>query len=124
MSLNAGNKRLKSVLLVYLILAITGSFAFSTGQSFSYEKINNDILGSGRNISSITHIIDWLAEDTPVISKAHKYSNTPLRSGLLRIFTLTGTIGIAMFLVKSNFSMIKNTTFLTVNYLVPLKLRI
>ena len=123
MSLN-GDKWLKSVLIVYLILAIAGSCALSTGHAFSYEKTNNDILGSGRNISSIAHTIDWLAEDTPTISKAHKYSNSPLRNGLLRVFILTGITGTAMLIALSGFTIYKNTAFLTANYLVPLKLRI
>ena len=123
MSLN-GDKWHKSVLLVYLILAIMGSFAFSTDMSFSYEITSNDFLGSSCNISSISHAIDWLAEDTPIISKAHKYSNAPLRNGLFRVFTFAGIIGIAMFLTKSNFIVNKNDNFRIIKNLVPLKLRI
>ena len=124
MNLNAGGKWLKSVFLVYLALAIISSFAFSTGQDFSYQKTKKDILGSGNNISSIAHTIDWLAEDTPIISKAYKYSNAPLRNGLFRVFTLAGIIGIAMFLTKSNFIVNKNDNFRIIKNLVPLKLLI
>ena len=124
MNLNAGGKWLKSVFLVYLALAIISSFAFSTGQDFSYQKTKKDILGSGNNISSIAHTIDWLAEDTPIISKARNFSNTTLRNGLLRIFILPGIIGMALFLAKSNLKIIKNGTVLVIKNLVPLKLRI
>ena len=124
MSLNAVDKWLKSVLVVYLILAITGLCTFPANHAFSYDKTNNDILRSGRNISSITHIIDWLAEDTPVIGKAHKYSNSQLHNGLFRVFTFAGIIGIAMLLTKSNFIVNKNDNFRIIKNLVPLKLRI
>ena len=124
MNLNAGNKWLKSVLLVYLVLAITGSFVFSIGQDFSYEKTNKDILRSGNNISSITHTIDWLAEDTPIIGKAHRFFNTQLRNGLLRVFILVGIINIAMFPAKSNLRTYKKDSFPVIKNLIPLKLRI
>ena len=124
MNLSAGEKWLKSVLMVYLIFAVIGSFAFSTGQAFSYEKINRDILGSSSYFSSMHHTIDWLAEDTPTISKANKHSNPALRNSLLRVFTLTGIIGTAVFLTKSNFKINKNDNFPVIKNLVPLKLRI
>ena len=124
MNLNAADKRLKSFLLVYLVLSIIGSFVFSIGQDFSYETTNKDILGSVNNISSISHTIDWLAEDTPVISKAHKFSNTTVRDGLLRLFVPAGIINIAMFSAQSNVKTYKNNNFPKIKNLVPLKLRI
>ena len=124
MNRNAGDKRLKSVLLVYLMLAIIGSFAFSICQDFSFETANKDTLGSGNNISSVTHAIDWLAEDTLIVSKAHKFSNSTVRNGLLRIFTLAGIITIAMIPAQSNLRKYKNNNFPEIKNLVPLKLRI
>ena len=124
MHLTAGGKWLKSVLMVYLVLAIIGSFAFSAGQTFSYVKSDKDVLSSNIYFSSINHVVDWLAEDTPIVSKAQRNSNSPLRICLLRIFTITGIISIAMLFAKSNVKINKNNNFLTVNYLVPLKLRI
>ena len=124
MNLNVREKWLKSVFMVYLIFTIIGSFTFSTGQAFSFEKSNEDILGSTIYFSSIIHAIDWLAEDTPTVGKAYRYSNPSLRNNLFRVFTLTGIIGIAMFLVKPNFKINKNDNFPIIKNLVPLKLRI
>ena len=124
MDLNAGEKWLKNVLLAYLILAIIGSFAFAAGQAFSYEKSDRDFLGSNSYFSSIVHTIDWLAEDTPAISNAYKNSNSPLRNGLLRVFTLAGITGITVFLAKSNFKININENFPVIKNLFPLKLRI
>jgi len=124
MNLNAGEKRLKNILMVYLILAIISSFVLSARQTFLYEKPNKDTLGSNIYFSSIVQNIDWLAEDTPAVSKAYKYSNNPLRNSLFRVFTLTGIIGIAVFLAKSNFKINKNDNFPIIKNLVPLKLRI
>ena len=124
MALVLGKKISRFISLAYLILAIICSFTFSTSQSFSYDKSNKDILRSEIYISSIAHTIDWLAEDTPTISKAYKYSNSPLRNGLLRVFIFAGTIGIAVFLAKSNFKIRKDHSFPILKTLVPLKLRI
>ena len=125
MVLNVEKKWQKLILPVYLILAVICSFVFSTDQALLYEKSEKDILGSGSYFSSLaTHTIDWLAEDAPTISKVHKYSNSPLRSGLLRVFVLAGLIGIALFLAKSNFKINKNNNLPIVKKLVPLKLLI
>ena len=124
MNLNAGEKWLKSALLIYLILAIIGSLALSTGQDFSHKKTNKDNTGSSGYFSSIVLTVDWLAEDTPAISKTHRYTNAALRNGLLRVFMLTGIIGITLFLAKSNLKKIKNDNFPIIKNLVPLKLRI
>ena len=117
-------KYARIVPLVYLILAVTGSFAFSTGEAFRFNEINKDILGSKIYFSSIVHTVDWLAEDTPIISKAYKYSNSPLRSGLLRFSAFTGITGLAIYPVKSNFKINKNDIFPAIRNLVPLKLLI
>ena len=124
MNPKAGKKMPNIILPAYVILAILGSFIFSTGQAFLYQESDKDILDSNIYFSSIDHSVDWLAEDTSTVSKVHRKSNSLLRICLLRVFTLTGIIGIAMLPVKSNFKINKSNNFLTVNCLVPLKLRI
>ena len=124
MVLNTDQKCVKIVPMAYLILAIIGSFAFSTSEFFRIDASCKDILGSKSYFSSITHAVDWLAEDTPIISKAYKTSNSPLRHGLLRYFTLTGITGIAIFPVIPNFKINKNDSFPVIKKLIPLKLRI
>ena len=124
MNLNTGEKWLKKILMVYLALAIIGSFAFSIGQTFSFERLDKNTLSSSINIFSTAHTIDWLAEDIPSISKAYKYSNSPNRNSLLRIFTLPGIISTAVFFAKSDFKKNNNDNFPKITKLVPLKLRI
>ena len=123
-NLNIREKWLNSILMVYLILAMIGSFALSTGKDFRNADFDKNIPGSNCYISSIALTIDWLAEDTPTVSNVHNYSNPSLRNGLLRVFTLTGIIGITVFLAKSNFKINKNNNFPTIKNLVPFKLRI
>ena len=107
-----------------LILAIIGSFIFS-GQSLLYEKSDRDMQGSNIYFSAIINrSVDCLAENTPTVSKAHRNSNSLFRIYLLRVFTLTGIVSIAMLLAQSNLKTSKNKNFMTSNYLVPLKLRI
>ena len=110
--------------MVYLMLAVIGSFVFSADQALLYEKSDKDTLGSSRYFSSITNTVDWLAENSPTISKVHKYSNSLLSGGLLRVFVLAGLIGMALFLAKSNFKKNTNNYLSIVKKLVPLKLRI
>ena len=110
--------------MVYLILAIIGSFAFSTSQAFPLEKSDKDILGSNIYFTAIDRSVDWLAADTPSVSKSNRYSTSPLRTILLRVFTLAGIINIAMFIAKANYKTNKNNNFPLIKNLVPLKLRI
>jgi len=124
MSLIIREKWPKKILMFYLALAIIGTFAFSIGQTFSYENSNQNNLSSIVYISSTAHTIDWLAEDTPTVNKAYKYSNSPLRNSLLRIFTLPGIISIALLLAKSHYKQYKNDNAPRIKNLVPLKLRI
>ena len=107
-----------------LILAILGSVALSTDKPSYFEDFSKDSLGSSSYFSPIVLTIDWLAENSPTINKAHKYSHPSLRNGLLHVFTSIGVTVIAMFLAKSNFKIEKNNSFPVIKNLVPLKLRI
>ena len=124
MNLNIRDKWLNNILMAYLVLAIIGSFAFSTGHAFSYEKSDKDTLGSSVYFSSINHSVDCLAVDTLSISKSNRHSNSPLRNILFRVFALSGIIGMGIFLAKTNFKITKNDNFPIIKNLVPLKLRI
>ena len=123
MILNVREKWFRLALPAYLILAILGSFALSTDKSFYFEDFSKDSLGSSSYFSPIVLTIDWLAENSPTINKAHKYSHPSLRNGLLHVFTSIGVTVIAMFLAKSNFKTNKNDNFPILKNLVPLKLR-
>jgi hypothetical protein len=117
-------KRLKFVLLSYLILALIGSSAISAGEAFCFEYSNNDSICSGRYFSSISHIVDWLAGDVLTIRKTSGYSNSPLRNRLLRLFALAGTTAAAIYLAGANSKTIKNDNIPIMKNLVLLKLRI
>ena len=124
MVLNAREKWFKLAFLVYLILAILGSFALSTDKPFYSVDINKDSLGSGSYFPLTAFTVDWVVENSPTISKAHRYSNHPLRNGFLRVFTSLGVIGIAIFSVKSNCKINKNKNYPLMKNPILLKLRI
>ena len=124
MILNAKGKWFKLAFLVYLILAIIGSFILSTDKPFQFVNFNKDSLGARSYFSSITLAVDWMVENSPTISKAHRYSNPHLRNGFLRVFTLVGIIGIAIFSAKSNCKINKNKNYPLMKNPILLKLRI
>ena len=117
-------KRLNLFLLAYLVLALIGSSAISAGEAFCFEYSNNDSIYSGKYFSSINHFIDWLAGDVLTIRKTNGFSNSPLRSRLLRVFALAGTIAAAVYLAGTNLKTLKNVNNPTVKNLICLKLRI
>ena len=124
MYLGIGDKWPKGVLTVYLILAIIGTFVFSTGEAFRITDSSKAIPGSNRYVSSMLHAVDWLAEGAPVLRKAHRNSNLHLRNCLIRAYTLAGIISIAVLSDKSIYKIKKYNNSVTANYLVPLKLLI
>jgi hypothetical protein len=117
-------KRLKLVLLSYLILALIGSSAISAGEAFCFDYSNNDSIYSGKSFSSVNHFIDWLAGDVLTIRKTNGYSNSPSRNRLLRLFALAGTSAAAIYLAGANSKTIKNDNIPIMKNLVLLKLRI
>jgi hypothetical protein len=121
---NLGKKCSKTAFLAYLIFAIIGTFTISTGQTSYFEHSNKDIIGSGRYCVSISCAVDCFIEDTTTIGKALRFSNSPLRSGLLRVFTLAGTIAIALYLAGVNLKTIKNINIPLAKNQILLKLRI
>jgi sorbitol-specific phosphotransferase system component IIC len=121
---NTGEKCSKLILPVYLIFAIIGTFIISAGEASIFEHSNKDIIDSGRYFSSISCAVDWLAEDTPTIGKAFRFSNSSLRNGLLRVFMFAGTIAIALHFAGMNLKIIKNDNISLVKNHILLKLRI
>jgi len=113
-------KRIKFLLLSYIIFALIGSSAISTGEAFFLKYSNNDNLSSGY-LSSIDHNIDLLASVT--IRKAGSHSNSTLRNRLLRVFTFSGAIAIAAYLVREK-QITKTDNIPVIKNLVLLKLRI
>jgi len=124
MACTAGAKWLKFTLLFFLIFAIICTLALSTGETFCFLHIGKDSIGSGVFLAPLDHTVDWLAEDTPTVGKAQGYSGTPLRNGILRIFSFAGLIVITMFLGNKKYQIIKNDNIPYLNNIIPLKLRI
>jgi hypothetical protein len=120
----AERKRLKIVLLAYLILALIGSSAISAGEAFCFDYSNNDSICSGRYFSSRSHIVDWLAGDVLTIRKTNGYSNSQSRNRLFRLFALAGTTAAAIYLAGADSKTIKNDNIPIMKNLVLLKLRI
>jgi len=118
---NIGQKRSKIILFVYLILVLISSSAISTRKAFYLEQSNSDSMGQGRYYSSTNHNIDWLTRVT--IRKYDDPPNSMQRNKLFRIFTFTGIIAIAMYLVRSNLKIIKNHNIPIIKYSIPMKLR-
>jgi len=117
-------KLLRHILLTYLILGIIGSSAISAGEACYFEYSSDDDISSGRYFSSARHTIDWLAGDVLTIRKAHGYSNSQSRNGLLRVITLAGTIATAIYLVGENLKILKNDNIPIIKNLIILRLRI
>ena len=113
----------KRALMFCLIHAVIGSAVLSTGGSFPSIHSNVNTPATNGYFSPITYTTDWLAEDTPTVSRA-RYSNTLLRSGLLRVFVLAGITGIAIFSVKSNSKINKKRGNPEIKKSIVLKLRI
>jgi hypothetical protein len=117
-------KRLKLVLLVHLIFALIGFSAISAGEAFCFEYSNNDRLDLGTYFSLTSHTVDWLATRALALRRARGYSNPLLQNRLLHVFTLAGTIVIALYLVGANLKIIENDNILIIKNPVLLKLRI
>ena len=109
-------------MLVYLILAVTGSFVFSIKDSFRFDIPNPPGRVLGGYFSSTDHAVDWLAENITAVGKAR--SPVPLRNGFLRVFTLAGISIAAVCFIRLYFKEIKKDNSLIIKTNVPLKLRI
>jgi hypothetical protein len=116
-------KGVKILLLSYLMLAVIGSFSFSTGED--YFNINNsECLESGSYITSVNYTIDCLAEDAAGTIKANGYRFSQFRNGLLRIFAITGICLVSVCFSKSFYKIIKNIYIPITKEQILLKLRI
>ena len=115
--------------LLYLMVAVPGSFAFSLaeidfpGTYFDSDKLHAGTLDSG-DYSVISPAFDWMAEDTTTINKASKDSSLPLRNGLVRIFTLWGIHIAAVSFTEQFLEIIKKSGSIAIKNNLPLMLRI
>jgi len=98
---NSAKKWLFSILLLYLVLAVPLSFAFSMGDVFynvGFKQSKSDYTGS---FSTIVYNVDQTAGDIATISRVRGYSISPLRNILLRVFMLAGIIAASAIFAES-----------------------
>ena len=109
------------IFVPYLLLAITCSYTFLTGESFNLD-INKRNFET--QFASFHYSADWIAEETITIRKASRNSSSILRSGLIRIFLYLGILMTSVYLTGTCIQQIKtNKTSNFKNYIL-LKLRI
>jgi hypothetical protein len=119
-----GRKCLKFAFLAYLMLVVTGFFAFSNNDAFWLSNYNPDSLESVSFISSITYTADCLAENTAITNKINGNTSSLLRNGLLRIFLFMGIYIAAVYRTQFFYNAIKNDENFTIKNDIILKLRI
>jgi hypothetical protein len=73
------------VMAVYMIVAITGTFAFALADSFPAVNIGTDELGPSRIFAPIDYAVGCLADGNGITGKAGRYSFSPVRNSFLRI---------------------------------------
>ena len=112
------------IFLVYLVLAITGSYTFLPDEAFCSASLKTDRLGAPGFLSSIAYAVHWVAEDPSVTGKAHEQLLSVLRNGFFRIFILAGIYAAAIFFARSFFPAMKNDNTLIKKKSILLKLRI
>ena len=97
---NSAKKWLFSILLLYLVLAVPLSFAFSIGDVFNidFKQNKSDYVST---FSAITYNVDWAAGDISTIGRGRGHSVFSLRNILLRAFMLAGIAAASVAFAKS-----------------------
>jgi len=120
---NARKKWPCLILLAYLTLAVTGSFAFSTGEAVGYAGLSTAGGVHAGFIFPAVYAVDWLAENEATIGKANAVPVSSLRYGLLRFFAFTGIYFAIMCYARSYFLEMKNVNSGIYKNNILLKLR-
>ena len=81
-------RRQSCFITLYLVIAVTGAFAFSVAEPFQNFKTKDTF--SGGFLSSVNHAADCIAETTVTINRADRRSSAPLCGGWQRIFLPSG----------------------------------
>ena len=116
-------KKLSPLLLIYLTLALVGSFTLSTGETYY-----SDNYSAGRRDSTgftiINYAFDCLAENAGSFIYAYRISNLSSHNGILRIFMLAGLSAAILCFSLFPFYKIKNNNIFNYKNIILLKLRI
>jgi len=121
---NIGKKWLYILFFTYLIFALMGSLALSINKTFDFDTLNKNNVNSDVYFTKLNLAVDWLAENTNTIRKAHRNSSFQLHSGLVSIFMLAGIFFTVFCINKSIFLLIKDRQTTDTRKTVLLKLRI
>jgi len=68
------------IFTLYLALAVTGAFTFSSAESLYFFESKGKLTNSGGFLTSVSHNIDCLAENTVTITRANRHSSSSLRN--------------------------------------------
>jgi len=121
---NTGKKLLLVVLLTYLLFAVPGYFVSVMEETFPSINLNTKKINSYINFSPMIHTVDWVADDSGTVDKAHGKSSSPLRNGTLRIFSHEQMCIILMcFAILFIFTIKKDYIFILKNN-IPMKLQV
>ena len=116
-------KYLNIALLIYLMFAVTGFFAFPNNDSLLPSN-NANILGSNVSFTSKYYNVDCVAVNTKTIEKPYSHLLSFARNGLLRVFAFAGIHLVAVCFIKSCFNLINKYKTSTTKDNIILKLRI
>ncbi|MDR2176680.1 MAG: hypothetical protein LBP20_01395 [Treponema sp.] len=111
------------ILAAHLTLAMMGTFTFSIVENLDTFSLMNKA-ASGGFFTLQDCSIDWLIEDTAVISRASEYSSFSLRGGIVRVLMALGIQSAGAFLVQSAVRTTGRAQYPNIKNTILVKLRI
>jgi hypothetical protein len=81
-------RKLYGFLALYLVVALTGVSAFSAAEALHFYENNGKLTNYSGFLSSISHAVDYLAEET-ITTGMGRHSSFSLLNGWMRIFSLS-----------------------------------
>ncbi|MDR2922463.1 MAG: hypothetical protein LBU85_03855 [Treponema sp.] len=119
-----GKKQSCLAISLVFVLAVSGAFIFSVFENpLDFEPDGNKPYSNGI-ITPVDNVIDWLAENTSIITKVNKHSSSLLRNGLLRVLKSVGLHSDADYITVFSLRTAKINHFLFSKKTILLKLRI
>jgi hypothetical protein len=97
-----------------------GTFTFATAETFRFDKPPEEALMSERVFTELDYTIDWLLEETTIISSVNNHASS-IGPGSLRMLALLGAqsfwlssalLSLLQIIQKKSYLAIKNTILL------------
>ena len=123
MEKNSGKKWLRSILLIYIALAVPGSFAFSMLESFHLEETAENRENFNGNHTLKAYTMDWTTVTIAPITRIREPSSQH-RSGLSQHFIYATVCFKALCFEKPYFQFTQKNNILISKNNIPLKLLI